>query len=185
MRTPRKNPTRDRRSGSAMVEFALTLLLPLAMIMGMFAFVWTLFVHATLHNAVREGVRYAITGNPGGSGLDDAVKQRIKVASGGLLNNTELDAHVSIEFFDPDCPNGQTCPATPAATPATSQAVSSSIVKVTVNCYSIGPFANLTWGSNNSAGFPFSLTVSASDKMEPFPGAPPSRGTMASPTACP
>ena len=41
-----------------MVEFALTLLLPIAMVVGMFAFVWALFIHATLHHAVREGNFY-------------------------------------------------------------------------------------------------------------------------------
>ena len=181
VRHRRENP----RGGSAMVEFALTLLLPLAMIVGMFAFVWALFVHATLHNAVREGVRYAITGNPGSNGLDSAIKSVIRDKSGGLLSETELDAHVAVEFFDPECPNGLTCPAGGAASAASASAVAGSVVRVSINCYSVGPLPNITWGSDNSAGFPFSLTVSAADKMEPFPGAPPSRGTLASPTACP
>jgi hypothetical protein len=30
---------------------------------------------------------------------------------------------------------------------------------------------------------PFSINVSSSDRMEPFPGTPPTRGTVANPTA--
>jgi hypothetical protein len=30
---------------------------------------------------------------------------------------------------------------------------------------------------------PFSINVSSSDRLEPFPGAPPNRGTVANPTS--
>ncbi len=158
-----------------MVEFALTLLLPLGMIVGMFAFVWVLFLRATLHNAVREGVRFAIVGDPGPLGLDDSIKGVIKEMSGGLLSDVELDEHVSVEFFDADCPSGLSCPIATADP--------NSVVRIAINCYSVGPFPNILWGSS-SAGFPFELTVTASDKMQPFGGAVP-RGTIAAPTACP
>ena len=177
---------RGRRSGNAFVEFALVFLLLLTMIVGMFEFTWVLFLRATFHHAVREGVRYAITGNPGPTGLDGAIKKRIKENAFGLLTDADLDNHVSVEFFDPGCPTGATCPAGGAATAASAAALAGSIVRVSINCYSLMPITNLIRKDpGTGAAFPFALTVTASDKMEPFPGAPPTRGTLSAPTACP
>jgi Flp pilus assembly protein TadG len=177
---------RDGRSGNAFVEFALVFILLLTMIVGMFEFTWVLFLRATFHHAVREGVRYAITGNPGPSGLDSAIKQRIKQSAFGLLSDADLNNHVSIEFFDPACPSGATCPAGGAASAGQAAALAGSIVRVGINCYSLTPITNLVRKNpQTGAAFPFALTVTASDKMEPFPGAPPNRGTLAAPSACP
>jgi len=171
-----------------MIEFALVFITFLTMMVAMFEFVWVLFLRSTLHNAVREGVRYAITANPGQNGLDPAIKAAIGTASGGLITQAELDAHVRVEFFDPICANGATCPAGGGGSATTAPAVAGSVVRVSIECYDVSPITNLIRPLNpNGAGaFPFSLTVSASDKVEPFPGAPPSRGTMAAPTvSCP
>lgn len=161
--------------GNAMVEFSLVFLLLLTMIVGMFEFTWVLFLRATFHHAVREAVRAAITGEPGPNGLDSRIKSVIQSNSFGLLSQAELDAHVSVEFFDANCA-GATCPL--------STAEAGSIVRVGINCYDLTPITNLIRKDNQGAPFPFSLTVSASDKMEPYPGNPPNRGTVANPTAC-
>lgn len=166
---------RGGERGNAFVEFALVFLLLLTMIVGMFEFTWVLFLRATFHHAVREGVRAAITGNDQPSGLDARIKSVIQEKSFGLLDSAALDAHVSVEFFDPNCA-GTTCPLT-AAEPG-------SIVRVGINCYSLMPITNLIRKDNQGAPLPFGLTVSASDKMEPFPGGAASRGTVAAPTAC-
>lgn len=165
----------DGESGNAFVEFALVFLLLLTLIVGMFEFTWVLFLRATFHHAVREGVRAAITGNDQPSGLDARIKSVIQEKSFGLLDNAQLDAHVSVEFFDPNCA-GITCPLATAEP--------GSIVRVGINCYSLTPITNLIRRDNQGAPLPFGLTVSASDKMEPFPGGPANRGTAASPTAC-
>lgn len=175
------------RGGNAMVEFSLVFITFLTMVVAMFEFVWVLFLRSTLHNAVREGVRYAITANPGQNGLDPAIKLAMKDASGGILTQAELDAHVRVEFFDPTCANGATCPAGGAGSAAAAPAEAGSVVKVSIECYDVSPITNLVRPMNPSGTgvSPFSLTVSASDKVEPFPGAPPSRGALAAPTACP
>lgn len=162
--------------GNAYIEFALVFLLLLTLVVGMFEFTWALFLRATFHHAVREGARYAITGNPGQNGLDSSVKDVIRRNTFGLLNGAKLDEHVSIEFFDPACPEGETCPLT-AAEPG-------AIVRVGIECYSIVPITNLVRKDDQGDPLPILLTVTASDKMEPFPGGPASRGTVASPTAC-
>lgn len=153
----------------------MVFLLLLTMIVGMFEFTWVLFLRATFHHAVREGVRAAITGNDQPSGLDARVKSVIQDKSFGLLDAAALDAHVSIEFFDPNCA-GTTCPL--------ANAEPGSIVRVGINCYSLTPITNLIRKDPQGATLPFALTVSASDKMEPFPGGAANRGTVASPTAC-
>lgn len=195
MRMPTRNLLRrgrrgNSRDGNAYLEFALVFILLLTMIVGLFEFTWVLFLRATLHHAVREGVRHAITGNPsqgqsGTLGLDDSVKQIIKANAFGLLSDADLDAHVGVEFFDASC-NGQAsgCGAG-GGSPASADAVAGSIVRVSINCYSLTPITTLIRKNPSGGANPFTLTVSSSDKMEPFPGTPPSRGSMAAPTACP
>jgi len=176
----------DRRgaeTGNAFVEFALVFLLLLTMIVGMFEFTWVLFVRATFHHAARSAVRYAITGGDG-SGLDDEIKQVIKANSFGLLNDSELDEYVGVEFYDPDCPSGATCPAGGAASAAVANAEAGSIIRISIRCYDMTPITTLIRKDAQGGPFPFVLSVSASDKMEPFPGAPPNRGTLADPTGC-
>lgn len=164
------------RRGNAFLEFALVFLVLLTMIVGMFEFAWALFLRATFHHAVREGARFAITGNAGSSGLDDSIKQVIERNTFGLLSGSKLDEHVSVEFFDPTCPNGATCPLA-AAEPG-------AIVRVGINCYSLVPITNLVRKDEQGDPLPITLTVTASDKMEPFPGGPAPRGATADPTAC-
>ena len=153
------------------------------MIVGMFEFTWVLFVRATFHHAARAAVRYAITGGDG-SGLDDEIKQVIKRNSFGLLDDAELDAYVGVEFFDPTCASGASCPAGGASTAAIADAEAGSIIKITIGCYDLTPITTLIRKGPSGSASPFTLSVSASDKMEPFPGNPPGRGTLSDPTAC-
>ncbi|MCB9386113.1 MAG: pilus assembly protein [Bryobacterales bacterium] len=158
-------------------------MLLLTMIVGMFEFTWVLFVRATFHHAVRAAVRFAITGGDG-SGLDDEIKQVIKENSFGLLNDADLDAYVGVEFYDPNCGSGATCPAGGAASAGVADAEAGSIIRVTISCYDMTPITTLVRKTPSGGAFPFVLSVSATDKMEPYPGAPPNRGTLADPTAC-
>jgi Flp pilus assembly protein TadG len=183
MRVNVKQLRNNREGGNAFVEFALVFLLLLVMIVGMFEFTWVLFVRATFHHAVRAAVRFAITGGDGG-GLDDEIKAVIKSNSFGLLSESELDEYVGIEFYDPDCTSGMTCPAGGAASAAVANAEAGSIIRITISCYDLTPVTTLIRKDDSGGPFPFVLSVSASDKMEPFPGTPPSRGTLANATAC-
>ena len=164
----------NRRKGNAYLEFALVFILLLTMIVGLFEFTWVLFLRATLHHAVREGVRHAITGNPsqgqsGVLGLDDSVKQAIKANAFGLLSDADLDAHVALEFFDASC-NGQAagCGAGGGA-PATADAVAGSIVRVSINCYNLTPITTLIRKNPTGGANPFTLTVSSSGQNGALP----------------
>jgi len=179
---PRKYDS-DPCSGNAFIEFAMVFVLLTMFIVGAFEFSWALFLRATFHHAVREGVRYALTGTVNGSGLDQEIKEVIGNNSFGILDQAALDEHVSVEFFDPTCP-GFACGAGGAADPKIAPAEAGSIIRVGINCYDIVPVTALISKDDTGARKPLTLTVTASDKMEPFPGGPPSRGALANPTAC-
>lgn len=169
----------DRRRGNAYVEFALVFLLMLTLLVGAFEFTWVLFIRATFHHAVREAVRAAITANPPSAytgQFDNYIKSVVSSNSLGLLRGADLDQYVDVKFYDPNC-NGTICPITTAS--------AGSIIQVSVRCYKVYPVSSLIRARNTSTGQlePFTLNVSSSDRLEPFPGSPPARGTVANPTA--
>ena len=169
----------ERRRGNAYVEFALVFLLMLTLLVGAFEFTWVLFIRATFHHAAREAVRAAITGDPPtaySGAFDDYVKSIVQHNTFGLLKGADLDAHVDIQFFDPDC-TGTSC--------EISDAEAGSVVQVSIRCYEVYPVSSLIRARDPGTGqlVPFSLNVSSSDRLEPFPGAPPGRGTQANPTS--
>ncbi len=55
-------PRRGRR-GQTVITFSMVFVLLMALLFAAFDFSYTVFVKATLHHAVREGVRFAIAGN--------------------------------------------------------------------------------------------------------------------------
>ena len=98
---PRRDLRRRGRSGQSMVEFALTFLLFISMVLGFGQMGLTLWIKTTLHHAVREGVRYAITGaTKGALGHDASIRQRVMIASAGLVQPAQADSLIKIEYFD-------------------------------------------------------------------------------------
>ena len=99
--TIRRNLRRSGRRGQSMVEFALTFLLFISMVLGFGQMGLSLWIKTTLHHAVREGVRYAITGDTkGGLGHDASIRQRVMIASAGLIKPAQADSLIQIEYFD-------------------------------------------------------------------------------------
>jgi hypothetical protein len=176
---PSRTPGGDRRRGNAYVEFALVFMLLLTLLVGAFEFAWVLFIRATFHHAAREAVRAAITANPPpafAGQFDGYLKNVIQRNTFGLLRDSSLDAHVDIEYFDPTCA-GAVCPI--------DEAEAGSVVQVSIRCYEVQPVSSLIRARDPMTGqiVPFSVNVSSSDRLEPFPGSPPARGTLANPTA--
>ena len=65
-----------------------------------------IFIQNTMHNAVREGVRYAITQQTGAGGQDAAIISVVKQNSMGFLNDTVLNstppqATITIQYYNP------------------------------------------------------------------------------------
>lgn len=131
----------------------------MAMIFAAFDFSYGIFVKATLHHAVREGVRFAISGRTlPGMPHDPSVKQIVKQNALSLLNSEENAATIHIDYY------------TATGFGATANNAAGNIVVVSVRNYQVRPVAPLLRAST-----PYNITVTALDKMEPFPGAPPPR----------
>ena len=70
--------TRTRRSrGSALIEFAGSLILLAVMFAGIFEIGYSFYAYGTLVTAVRAGARYAAL-QPRGTGLDPAVAKAVR-----------------------------------------------------------------------------------------------------------
>lgn len=147
--------------GAAYVEFALVFVLFLSFLFSAFDFAFAVFTRGTLHHAVREGVRYAITGRIiDGLGHDDSIREIVRQNSLGLLGTEEELERIQVEYFLPACDTG--C--------GTGNNGAGNIVVVSVDELPIEPLVSLM-GLVDS----YAITVAAVDKMEPFPGAPPPR----------
>src|ERR1035438_8824911 len=78
--------------GSALLEGALIILPLLAIGFALLDYPLAIFIQNTLRNAVREGVRYAITQQTGAGGQDAAISSVVQANSMGFLNSADLSA---------------------------------------------------------------------------------------------
>lgn len=154
--------SRATRRGQAMVEFALCFLLFMAVVFGFCQIAMTIWMKSTLHFAVREGVRFAMTGRQlaGVTGHDASIRQVIRARSAGLLTQAQADALVSINYF------------TPAGVDAGSGAGSNAggnTVVLAVNSFPVPILANsaLTWVAG-----PIEVSAKAVGRQEPYPNPP-------------
>jgi Flp pilus assembly protein TadG len=77
--------------GQAMVEFALTALVLISLLLALIDLAMMFYVNLTMQHAVREGARYAITGQIGASSdRRAAMIQKIKDSSCDLYNKNAL-----------------------------------------------------------------------------------------------
>jgi Flp pilus assembly protein TadG len=138
-----------------MVEFALVAVMFLSLVCVSFNFFFWTFAKAALHNAVREGARYAIIGQTSGSsGQDAAIRQVVRNNSFGLLSSTDT---ITLAYF-----------ATDGSSTTSNEA--GNIVVISVLNYTPATIAPLFGFS-----YPIHISVSAVDKVEPFSGAPQKR----------
>ena len=118
--------------GVATVEFAFTAMVLLLLIMAIVDFSYIFFVNLTMQHAVRDGARYAATGqsnldlDPQGTAQDrcDAAVARIKVASMGFF-----DKAGAVVVFKTVSNEGIITPV-----PANSCAAAGQIIVITLNC---------------------------------------------------
>jgi hypothetical protein len=141
-----------------MIEFALTFLLFISMVLGFGQIALTLWIKTTLHHAVREGARYAITGaTKGGLGHDASIRQRVMVASAGLIKPAQADSLIQIQYYD------QTGAAT--AENAGGNTLVLSVRDFPIPWLVVAPLSPLGNGIN--------VSVSAVDRLENFRTPPP------------
>ena len=89
---------RNRERGNAAVETVLVIVPLFVILLGIIDFSLAIFVMDTLGFATRQGVRYAVTGQTGGSGQDAAIRQVVKDNSLGFLKNSD-DAKITINYY--------------------------------------------------------------------------------------
>jgi Flp pilus assembly protein TadG len=161
MGSQRKNVVSSRsrtQSGNAVLEGALVILPLMALFFAMIDFPFALFVQNTLREAVREGVRFAITQQTGGSGQDAAIKAVVESYSMGFLTDAAITA--GTETFTITYYSGSTLS---AVTGVGSNAMGNICV--------ITASTQRTWMAPvwKSTGI-FTLSASSSDVMEAPPG---------------
>lgn len=144
-------------SGSALIEFSMALLPLFALLLLAIDVAWSVFARATLQHAVREGARFAVTGQvlPGNSCLGSSVQQVVAQNSFGFIPSSRAANYVSVTYYSPT----NLTPITGAGATAGGNVVQVSISGVAVR--SFGPL----WRSLS----PVPLTAIASDVMESPP----------------
>ena len=145
---------KNRERGSTLVEFTLTILPLLALLMLTFDTVWVIFASACIQEGVREGVRFAITGQS-----DASIRAKVQQYSFGFVTNSSSAGPVQVNYYSPTNPS--------TAITGTGSNCSGNIVKVVVSGVSISPVAPI-WRS----AAPLILAASAADIVESNPGCP-------------
>ena len=118
---------------------------------------WSIFARATLQHAVREGVRFAVTGQvlQGSSCLGSSIQQIVSQNSFGFVPAQTASNYVTVSYYSPT----DLSSITGAGGPAGGNVVWVSITGVSIK--SFGPI----WRSIS----PVPLTAVASDVMESPP----------------
>ena len=153
-----------RERGSTLVEFTLTLLPMLALLMLTVDMAWVLFAWASLQESVRAGVRFAITGQtlPGYTGQDASIQTVVQQSSFGFVTAANASTAVQIHYYSPSTLTEQF---------GANSNLGGNVVEIVVTGIPINPLAPL-WRSSS----PIVLSASSSDVMEPSPnGVPPQR----------
>jgi hypothetical protein len=147
---------KSRESGSQVVEATFVIIPLLLMTFMMLDLSMVIFVRTTLQEAVREGDRYAITGqNSVGPCQDDSIKAVVKYYALGFLKSTTAASTIHVQFVNPNT-GGQGTNAY------------ENIVNVKIEGYkysAMAPFERLN--------YPLYVFAEASDVMEPLSGASP------------
>jgi hypothetical protein len=144
------------RRGSELVEVSLVVVPLFGITFLILDISMVLFLRSTFQNAVREGVRYGITGaNDTGPCQDDSIKQVVKIHSLGFLKSTAAASKIHVHFMSPV--DGSLTDNSPG-----------NIMSVTVEGYKYGPLAPF-----QRIGMTPLLYAQSYGIVEPYPGTNP------------
>jgi len=104
--------SRKRKSrGHVMIESAFTLLPMFALLFGIIDLSVMTFRWTTLQNAVREGVRYAITFQTSGAlGQTASIESVVESNSLGFVTAADSPQHIFVTYLNPDLSAGSNTP---------------------------------------------------------------------------
>jgi Flp pilus assembly protein TadG len=149
-----------RQRGAEIVEFGLTCLPLFGFIFLILDVSWLIFAQVTLQGAVRQGVRYAITGQTmTGMGQDASIKTVVQNAAVGFLAGSTGYNQIAINYY------------LPGTLTATTSNAGGNIVEVSIQGFALSPLGPIL-----HAGSPVAISAVASDIVEPpASGIPPTR----------
>ncbi len=160
--TPSEVPLsrRARQRGSQVVEVALCLLPFLAILFLLIDLCLVIFLKATFQHAVREGVRYAMTGRTmEGLGHDASIRRVVQQYAIGFLGGQEGAEKIKIRYF------------VPGTLAETSSNAGGNIVEISIEGFSWRPIVPLFKSPD-----PVTISARSTGIMEPSPGGiPPPR----------
>jgi hypothetical protein len=144
-------------AGSTLVEFSITLVPMLALLFLTMDVAWAIFARATLQHAVREGVRFGVTGQilAGKGCLGSSIQQVVAQNSFGFIPASKASQYVSVSYYSPTT-------LTPVL--GAGGAAGGNVVQVSVSSIGLRAMAPLWHGAS-----PISLSAVASDVMESPP----------------
>jgi len=143
---------RRRERGSQFVEAGLSFVPFFALLLLAADTGYGVWVKATLQHAVREGVRYGVTGQTsGGLGQGASIAAVVQNQAMGLLSSQP--GTISVRYYDP------------ASLTETNSNADGNVLEVSVENYQLTPLAPLLRSST-----PAAITVRAADIVEPPPG---------------
>jgi hypothetical protein len=150
-----RNSKKSSCRGAEVVEVALIIVPLFGIIFLLLDLSMVIFLRSTFQHAVREGVRYGITGaNDTGPCQDDSIKTIVKQRALGFLNSDPSKIHV--HFTSPV--DGSLTDNAPG-----------NIIQVSIEAYQFSPMAPF-----QRSGKPY-IWARAYDVMEPYPGTHPCR----------
>lgn len=140
-----------------MIEFALSFLLFLSVVLGFGQLALGLWIKTSLHQAVRLGTRFAITGQTkSGQGHDASIRSVVVDKSVGLIKAADAETLITIEYYDAD------------GNPTLSNKGGNTIV-LSIADYPIPWLVPLPL---SAVGGGLNVSVSSVDRLEPFPTPP-------------
>jgi hypothetical protein len=153
--------TRKRHQrGAEIVEFGLTVVPLFGFIFLILDVSWMIFAQVTLQSAVRQGVRYAVTGQTiTGMGQDASIKTVVQNAAVGFLAGTTGSSQIAINYY------------LPSTMVATNSNAGGNIVQVSIQGFALSPLGPIL-----HSGSAVAISAVASDIVEPpANGIPPTR----------
>lgn len=150
----RPHKTSSRRRGAEILEVAFIVVPLFAITFLLVDLSMAVCLRSTLQHAVREGVRYAITGaNDTGPCQDDSIKAVVKKNAIGFLSQAPASNTIHVHWINP-------------VTGGVSNNAFGNIVEVSVEGYQYLPLAPF-----ERVGLPLKMWARAYDMTEPVPGA--------------
>jgi Flp pilus assembly protein TadG len=128
----------------------------MAILMLMMDAAWAIFAQATLQEAAREGVRYAVTGQTGtGMCQDASIRSIVQQYAYGFISPSNAASQITIQYF---------LPTTLAPVSGVGSNAGGNIVQISISGVQVRSFGPI-WRSNS----PVNVAASAADVMEAPP----------------